>query len=360
MSVSMLCEELSKIGFYTEVYTTTANGRNELDVLPGKQMKVDGVTVTYFKRLTKDHTHFSPALLARLWFQVKKFDAVHIHAWWNLASVFSCLFALLRNVPVIISPRGTLSAYSFQNKNIGIKWAIHHLLGKHLLNKCHLLVTSQREKEAIAAIVVPKSITLLPNFVSLPPQRSCLSIKPSACLKLLFFSRIEQKKGLEILLNALPMVSVPYSLTIAGDGDENYIKQLKALAKRNQIGDKIDWAGFQNEGKFSMLQKHDLFVLPSYDENFGNAVIESLAVGTPVLISEEVGLAAYVVKNNLGWVCETTPASVSAVINDIGNNSFAIVEKISGYAPQIIYKDFNPDNLVKKYADMYNEIINDR
>jgi hypothetical protein len=57
MSVAMLCEELSKAGTSTEVFTTTANGTGELPVKVNKPTVVDGVTVTYFKRITKDHTH---------------------------------------------------------------------------------------------------------------------------------------------------------------------------------------------------------------------------------------------------------------------------------------------------------------
>ena len=63
------------------------------------------------------------------------------------------------------------------------------------------------------------------------------------------------------------------------------------------------------------MQQHDLMVLPSHDENFGNVVIESLSVGTAVLISKNVGLADYVTENNLGWVCDLNEDSVSAIIS---------------------------------------------
>lgn len=358
MSVSMLCEQLVKAGVYTEVFTTTANGKTELDVIPGQPGMVDGVTVIYFKRVTKDHSHFAPALLKTLWKEVRNFDAVHIHAWWNLVSIFSCLVAIMRNVPVLLSARGTLSPYSFQNKNIGPKWAIHNLLGKRLLNKCHFHVTSERECEAILKIVHPQSITTLPNFVKLPEHKLAGKIAPSDALKLLFFSRIEEKKGLDILLNALKAVSAPYSLTVAGDGDENYVKSLKTVAANNKIEDKVNWIGFHNENKFDLLRQHDLFVLPSYDENFGNAVIESLGVGTAVLVSEHVGLAGYVKKNNLGWICRTSEQSISNAINDIAENHKDDLNRIGKVAPDVIFDDFNDDNLVKKYIDMYNKVVN--
>jgi tRNA A37 N6-isopentenylltransferase MiaA len=113
MSVAMLCEALVNADISAEVFATTANGAVELPVEAGKAVMIDGVTVTYFKRITKDHTHFSPALVKALWKRVKEFDVVHIHAWWNLVSVLSCMVALIKGIPVVLSPRGTLSDYSF-------------------------------------------------------------------------------------------------------------------------------------------------------------------------------------------------------------------------------------------------------
>jgi glycosyltransferase involved in cell wall biosynthesis len=357
MSVAMLCEELSKAGISTEVFTTTANGARELPVIVNKPAMVDGVTVTYFKRITKDHTHFSPGLIKALWKRAKEFDVLHIHAWWNLVSVLSCMVAMIKGIPVILSPRGTLSDYSFSNKNIGKKKLIHNLLGKKLLAKCHIHSTAQRESVSILNLIKPVSITTIPNFVKL--EAGAVKEKPIASnyLKLLFFSRIEEKKGLDILLNSLRSVTVPFCLTIAGDGDKNYIDHLKASITDPIIMDKITWAGFYNDDKFDLLRRHHLLVLPSHDENFGNVVIESLSVGTPVLISENVGLADYVKQNNLGWICETNAGSVSEAINNINNNHHNDMINIRENAPDVIRKNFSGDKLVQQYIHLYQNII---
>lgn len=353
----MLSEQLVKAGIDTEVYATTANGEKELPVTPNKSVDVDGVTVTYFKRLTKDHSHYSPALVKKVWKEVSNFDIVHIHAWWNLVSLMSCAAALIRKVPVLLSPRGTLSAYSFSNKNIGLKQVIHTVFGKTLLSRCAINVTSQNESEAVKALIHPKNIAVLPNFVKLPERQTYPEKAAFTVFKLLFFSRIEEKKGLDLLIRALATITVSFKLTIAGNGNETYINALKSLALENNVSDKIDWVGFQNEGKFDLLQQHDLLVLPSNDENFGNVVIESLSVGTPVLISDKVGLADYVIENKLGWICTTNPASISGMINIIANDQAGLC-RIRTSAPAIIYNDFNEDNLVKKYITMYHQLIN--
>lgn len=359
MSVSKLSEQLTEAKCYVEVFTTTANGKAELQITPGTKMVIDNVPVTYFKRLTKDHSHFSPSLLKKVWKEAKNFDVIHIHAWWNLVSVFSCWVATMRGVPVVISPRGTLSAYSFSNRNNLPKQIMHALLGKQLLKKSSIHVTSEREKEAIEATIPFRRITNIPNFVALPDKlvdmtRGYSSGEP---LNLLFFSRIEEKKGLDILLNALKTVNVPYELTIAGDGEVTYIDKLKIIAADNGIAGHIRWIGFQGNSKFDILQQHDLMILPSHDENFGNVVIESLSVGTAVLISKNVGLADYVAANNLGWVCNLDQKDISDHINSIFEQGDKLSE-IRNIAPHTIRRDFYEKKLTEKYISMYNQIIN--
>jgi glycosyltransferase involved in cell wall biosynthesis len=356
MSVAKLSEQLVKAGNDVTVFTTTANGNNELPVNANTQTLIDNVNVTYFKRITKDHSHLSPSLLLKLWKDVCGFDIVHIHAWWNLVSILSALVALIRKVPVLISPRGTLSDYSFNNRNSFVKNLIHKFLGKNLLKRSYLHATSAAEQQALLNIVKPAGIFNIPNFVKIV-QTAPSKKKLTSVLKLLFLSRIEEKKGLDILLHALPHLNMTYHLTIAGDGDENYISILKNIAHYNHSDSNVSWIGFQNENKFDVFSDHDLLVLPSYNENFGNVVIESLSAGTPILISEHVGLADYVVKNKLGWLCQTTAQSVSETINNIAANHKDQLETISINAPGIIHRDFDDDHIINKYINMYQQII---
>ncbi len=149
---------------------------------------------------------------------------------------------------------------------------------------------------------------------------------------------------------------MPYHLTIAGDGEAAYIDQLKALSETNVLSKNISWIGFQGANKFELMQQHDLMILPSHDENFGNVVIESLSVGTSVLISKYVGLADYIAENNLGWVCELDPNDISNYINNIRRESDKL-SAIKEHAPSLIRKDFNEAALTEKYIDMYNQTI---
>lgn len=376
MSVAKLCENLIKDQLLLsngknvldlEVFTTTANGQTELNVIPNKITLVDGVSVTYFKRLTKDHTHFSPALLKALRREILSHSRnegsliIHIHAWWNLVSVFSCAIAKWYNIPVVLTPRGMLTAYTSTNRNSIPKKIIHNILGKNLLKYCHIHATSEKEKIDIQAIVNPKSITIIPNLVELSGHTFTQpdiehQAKKDKALHLIYLSRIEEKKGLELLFDALTSLPFSYNLTIAGSGEESYVKSLKAKAEALKINTRINWVGqVGKEDKFKLLAAHDLMVLTSYNENFANVVIESLSVGTAVLISNEVGLADYVAEKKLGWITDLIPNNITKRLIS-AYESLPLRMIIREKAPQIINQDFDSNTLIQKYFKLYSQI----
>ncbi len=363
MSVSKLSEELVKAGQIVVVLTTTANGKVELSVPVGIAQIVDGVEVFYFKRLTKDHTHFSPALfsfLRKLIVEEKKAGrknelVVHIHAWWNLVSIFSCLVAKIYGVKVILSPRGMLNTYTVNHKNSWSKRLIHQLLGKYLLKEVAYHATSKQEHDDIFAFI-GKSPETIPNFIQLPTQNAT-EMKANDQYQLLFLGRINEIKGLENLFSALASLSINWLLTIAGEGELTYVNNLKQLATQKNIAEKIKWEGHVNNlQKFDLLASVDALVLPSYKENFANVIIEALAVGTPVIVSKEAGAAEYVEETNLGWITSNAPDQLAITISQ----SFEDIQKrirIRANAPSTIKRDFDEAALAKKYIHMYRHLL---
>jgi glycosyltransferase involved in cell wall biosynthesis len=385
VSVAKLCEEINKVesrklkveseGFVSAqpdndmvgqekivvtVYTTLANGREELPYQNGAVKIVDGVEVHYFKRITKDHSHLSPSFLICLWKNIKKFDIVHIHAWWNLISVGAAIICVLNRKKYILSPRGTLSYYSFYNRKSQIKRIFHYLIGKPILKKAIFQVSSEKERKDIEAIVGTHQMYVIPNFVELNVawEKDAVIDLNHQKAELLFFSRIEEKKGLEFLLNACALLTIPYHLTIAGHGDDNYVLKLKYLIKELGIEESITWLGqVSSADKFKVLSKYDLLVLTSYDENFANVVIESLACGTPVLLSPKVGLADYVLKNEIGWVVAQDALLIARELERIFNHKKEQLMGIREKAKRIVKQDFAEDTLRKSYVQFYQEII---
>lgn len=135
-----------------------------------------------------------------------------------------------------------------------------------------------------------------------------------------FMSRVHPKKGIELLLEAAAAVSPPFDLVIVGSGEAKYLAELKRKAA-DRLAGRIHWFGFkEGDEKWCALQGADLFVLPSYSENFGIAVLEAIACGVPVVISDQVALQDEVKKHNLGLVVPLDipklTDSMQALLND--------------------------------------------
>ncbi|MCZ4221788.1 XrtY-associated glycosyltransferase XYAG1 [Pedobacter rhodius] len=421
-SVAKLCEAFirtdeqeirNKAITHLEVLTTTANGKHELRIEAGEKHIIDGVFVTYFSRLTKDHSHFSPGLLWTLRREIinslklkaerskpdklnsnfnqgrvtKKKEQqltnneliIHIHAWWNLVSVLSCWLAKFYKVPVVLSPRGMLTDYTQNNRNSLSKKILHNLIGKKLLQYCHIHATTEQEQEDILKIVQPISITVIPNLINIGHQVAGGKYQVASSeyqvasseyqdasrkyqgdnetFKMIFLSRIEEKKGLDLLFDALPLLDFPWSLTLAGSGAKAYVETLKRKAENLKLNHNIKWLGqISNEEKFDLLASHDLSVLISYNENFANVVVESLSVGTAVLLSNKVGLSAYVAEKNLGWITSLNIEDISQQLKSIERDKMKL-NLINTIAPQIIRADFDDNVLVSKYTELYKRVI---
>lgn len=351
-SVSRLCEGLVASGQVVDVFTTTANGETELDVPVAMPVNVEGVNVTYFKRITGDHTHVSPALWGKLMSSAKHYDVIHIHSWWNILVVVAAPLAIMSKAKVIVAPRGMLSEYVFTTGNSAYKRLIHAIIGRSTLRKCILHATAQAEYNECLKLIPGWKGFVLPNILSLPDIE--VVENENDCFTMIFMSRIHHKKGLEKLFDAISKMPFNLKLIIAGDGDEQYIEDLKALSVELNVESKIQWMGWVNrEEKFKELNKADLFVLTSFNENFANVVVESLHMGTAVLISEEVGLSDFVTENGLGWVCKLDNESIIAQLQNAYNDKEKL-NFIRKNGRPIIQKSFSEKILIDKYLDVYS------
>ncbi|QKZ15430.1 XrtY-associated glycosyltransferase XYAG1 [Spirosoma sp. KUDC1026] len=353
-SVANLCEALVERGNEVSVFTTTANGEAELDVKAGKAVIVDNVSVIYFPRLTKGNTHISPQLWKYLYQHCDEYDVIHIHSWWNILVIISAIICHHKGSRVIISPRGMLSDYIITKTHATAKKWIHETIGKSALQKAIFHATSEAEYNECQHLIQNWNGFLLPNLLNLPLQP--INRSNNEVFTIVFLSRIHPKKGLEFLFEAISQIRIPVRLRIAGTGEDSYIQKLKEDTVALKIDHIVEWVGWRSkEDKYIELGNADLFALTSYNENFANVVVESLYAGTPVLISDKVGLAHFVEENDLGWV---THLEVSSIVNSIRQ---AIGDKrkraiINAIGRDKITENFSKKILIDRYIGKYNLI----
>ncbi|MEM1326461.1 MAG: glycosyltransferase [Bacteroidota bacterium] len=348
-AVAMLCESQARLGATVHVFTTTANGTAEL---PEGEQEIEGVQVHYFPRITKDHTHFSPKLLRQLRQKVHDYDAVHIHSWWNMVTIPALWICRQKGVRPLFSPHGMLGSYSLQNESGKAKQLFHKWFGQSLLQQSILHATAPQEAEEGQVLIPNWQTVVIPNIVELP-ERIESQQAVNELFAIVFLSRIHHKKGLEYLLKALSKVNFLFRLQIAGGGEADYIESLKQLSMELKIDEQVEWMGWLNgTEKYQFLQQADLCALTSYNENFAMVVIESLAMGTPVLLSNQVGLSEYVEANDLGWIVSQEVDKIAAVLNEIQQDSSQL-QQIRERAADVVYWDFASERLAERYLEVY-------
>jgi glycosyltransferase involved in cell wall biosynthesis len=125
---------------------------------------------------------------------------------------------------------------------------------------------------------------------------------------LLFLGRITEKKGCIMLLRAFARTHGDLHLVMAGPDDGAYAESLKRLARQPEFDGRVTWTGMiQGDEKWGAFRAAEAFVLPSHQENFGISVVEALACGRPVLISDKVNIWREITADGAGLSDDDTP-----------------------------------------------------
>ena len=142
-------------------------------------------------------------------------------------------------------------------------------------------------------------------------------------------------------------------LLIAGNDEENYRPKLEALARRCGVADRVRFLGpVDGEKKWELLSSAQLLALPSYSENFGNVVLEAMAVGRAVVVTPQVGLASVVREVCCGIVVDGEPATLGSQIKQLldDHDRRRAMGEAGRYAAET---EFNWKTISRKMIDVY-------
>lgn len=331
-------------------------------------VEVEGTVRYYFRRQT-DYYKYSSDLSRWLDREVTKFDVVHVHALFSHASVTGALAARRKSVPYIIRPLGVLNEYGMTAKRALLKRISFHFIERPLLEHASAVhFTSPQERTeaerlgiCLRAVVLPIGIDLA-RFEHLPEAAEFLSAWPRASTRrlVLFLSRLDPKKGLEVLLDGFVAVrrQAPEAmLVVAGGGDARYVEGLKARAARLGIDQDILWTGHLDErSKLGALGAASAFVLPSLSENFGIAAVEALAAGIPSVLSIGVGISEEVLRAGAGMIVQNDPGAVAdALVRILGDEGLSRALAVSARA--LARERYSLEAMGKGLIDLYTGIV---
>ncbi|MEB3886584.1 hormogonium polysaccharide biosynthesis glycosyltransferase HpsP [Lyngbya sp. CCY1209] len=321
--VRSLSKALADRGVDLTVVTTDSNGDSgqpPLDVPLDRPVPQDGYQVRYFRCSPFRRYKFSPKLLGWLWQNAGEFDLAHIHALFSPLSTATATVARTRQLPYILRPLGTLDPADLRKKKRLKQVYVKLLEGANIAGAAALHFTSEREAEISERfgaetrdLVIPLGVESPEPVADVGDYLNQLQVKGDETEPLiLFLSRVEPKKGLELLIPALEKIwdgggRFRFVLAGANPQDPDYDRQIRERIARSPLAGQTTLTGFvTGKAKTALLQVADLFVLPSYYENFGIAVAEAMVAGTAVAISNGVHIWPQVEQAGGGWVsnCE--------------------------------------------------------
>ncbi len=289
--------------------------------------------------------------------QCKNVDIIHSHGIWMMPNIYTGWAAKKGLVPLVVSPRGTFSEWAMAHgtKLKPILWRI--IQGPALKTTSCFQATSEEEYFDIRRLGFKQPVAIVPIGIDIPD----LSPKPSKRGKktLLFLGRIHKKKGLDILLYAWAKVQKNFpdwNLRVVGPDQNGYLREMQELASRLNLV-RCDFTGpLYGRDKWQAYRDADIFVLPTYSENFGIAVAEALASGNPAIVSKGApwsGLQSH----EAGWWIDIGVAPLVNCLNEALSLSSERLNEMGRKGQRWMANDYGWGNIAKKMFKVYEWIL---
>jgi glycosyltransferase involved in cell wall biosynthesis len=362
--VRTMARSQAESGLEVHVATTDDDGPDRLKAPADMPFVEQNVKYWVFRRQTRFYK-FSLPMTLWLWKHARDYDIVHIHALFSYSSVAAAFCAKLANIPYIVRPLGTLNRWGMRNRRPWLKRLSFWLFESRVL-KCAAGVhyTSEQEAHEAGQLSVEHVSLVVPNPVELPDaQMSSGSFReahPELATKtiILLLSRLDIKKGIDLLLPAFARLRLSRPdtvLVLAGNGDPTFVEALKDQATRLGLADGVLWPGFlRGEMKQGALEAADIFVLPSYSENFGVAVVEAMGTGLPVIVSDQIGIHDQIAAAEAGIVVECSIGQLESALGKLLDD--ASLRARMGRNARLFAQQFAPREVARQLASAYAHI----
>lgn len=287
----------------------------------------------------------------------------HIQNIWDPALHHVAKECRKRGTPYVISPRGMLEPWSLKQKRMKkqLGLAIYQL--KDLKEASCIHATAVSEMEHIRALGVECPIAVIPNGIKTSDYTEKDYNAPRIGKKrMLFLSRIHPKKGIDLLLkawNLLPKeLTTQWELVIAGEGGGDYtLDDLKAMIAKDFAHLDVIVAGPQyGEAKTKIYQSADVFVLPTWSENFGMVIAEAMCCGVPVITTTGTPWTELKEKN-LGWYIDLSVENLKVAITDAMSLSDKELHDMGRRSREHILKEYSIEAVATKYKALYGWLM---
>ncbi len=361
-----MCRALAARGHEVELWTTNIDGHSALPVPLGEPIASDGFTTTYYPARWPRRYGTSPALARALFRRVGEFDVVHIHSLYLFHTAVAAFCCRRHGVPYVIRPHGTLDAYH-RARHRGRKALYEWLVERRNLNRAagiHYTSRAEQQQAEAHGVTAPGFVVPLAVDIEDFERPACpddlLRRFPELVDRRLvtFMGRLAAKKSLDILIDAFALIAEQPDahLVLAGPDDEGLGSRLAEQVRRLGLRSRVTFAGFVGgEAKVALLQRSSAFALPSADENFAVSVVEAMAAGTPVVVTQGVAIHEEIADAGAGWVVARTPQAVAnAVIRALADPN--LIAAMGNRGRELVRRSYSWAAAAQGLEDLYRTV----
>jgi glycosyltransferase involved in cell wall biosynthesis len=320
-----MARAVARRGHAVSVYTTDREMDDAERPADSAPFARDGVTIRCFPQHTPRVIGASLPLMRALPQAIASADLVHLHSLYLFHVWATARECRRQDVPYLLRPHGTLDPFLWR-RHRARKQVMEWLFQDRVIREAAAIHYTAEEEMRLAkphvgdarAVVVPNGLDLA-DYRDLPPPGALRAKLPSVGTRriVLFLSRLNFKKGLDVLIPGFAA-----SLARAGDlhlviagPDDGELEATRALARAAGIADQVSFTGMLGHAdKLAAFADSFMFVLPSYSENFGIAIVEAMACGLPVAISDRVNIWREIVDAGAGLAGPPTAEEVTRQI----------------------------------------------
>ena len=355
-----MCSALVSRGHRAEVITTTWKGRAESTITPFG----DAVPITY-------HTASKPKSYGTSWplaVDVKRrlteFDVVHVHQVYFFHGLVARVNCTRQNVPTVISPHGVFDPFHRRVSRLkkAVYWSVFERHNVESAAALHYATVAEAQHAADAGL--PDKAFVIPLAVPVPPisdAGALLEIHPNLVGRTLvtFLGRLTAKKRLDLLVDGFARVATSdpaLHLVIAGPDTEGIGSNVRSQIELLGIGERVSFLGVvTGDMRDSLLAASQMMVLPSENESFGLAVVEAMAAGVPVIVSEGVAVHREVVNAEAGMVAGRNADGLAEAIRSLASPETH--KRMSHNARSLVGSTFGLGAMAEGLEDMYGNVI---
>lgn len=347
-----LCRALSTRGYYTTVLVCSRSNQGH--------DKIDGYNVIYHKILFSPLGNSLCPSIFRTILKIKdEYDLIHAHSHLFLSTIMASLVRRIGSPPLIITNHGIMSASAPDWFNI----LYMKTIGKWTLKSADKIICyTQKEKDKLADMlkIDSKKIAVIPNGVNTDlfhPNPNINRSNTSNAITILWVGRFVRGKGVEYIIHAAKIMvkeNPDLKILLVGDGPSK--GKIKGLIEKFNLKENVKIKeNIPNANMPEVYQKTDIFVLPSLNEGVPKTILEAMACGKPVVISEFPHLQELIKNSGLSFPKGDVHALADKIMRLIRDPELAKELGINGRKK--ILKDHSWEHTVHKTIELYEEVL---